>query len=128
MKFLPYFRSLLMLVSGLYFSLALAADDVAVVKQTIPFKADQGAMAGSGVSIFVFMFLFISIALILLYLKKHRILKIGDDYKEGAIKVLGAKRLNTKTTAFVVDANGTEVLIVQAGDKTSLLQLQKNKE
>lgn len=112
----------------LYSGVAVATEAVTTVQQAIPYKADKGAMAGAGVSIFVFLFIFIVLGAILYYLKKREILKIGDTYKDGVIKVLGVRRLNPKTMAFVINANGTDVLVVQANDNISLLLLNVKKE
>lgn len=116
--------AMLWLCSGV----AVASEAVTTVQQVIPYKVDKGAMAGAGVSIFVFLILFIGLGALLYYLKKREILKIGDTYKEGAIKVLGVRRLNPKTMAFVINANGTDVLVVQANDNISLLPLNVKKE
>ncbi len=129
MKITTLTSTLVVLISNLYCGLASAADSAApAVQQAIPFKPDKGAMAGAGTSIFVFLLIFAGLAWLLFYLKKQQILKIGEVYKDDAIKVIGVKRLNTKTTAFVIEANGNEVLIVQTNNKNSLLQLNKKQE
>lgn len=129
MKFRAIITSSFVVLSNLYCDLVYAADSAApVFQQAIPFKPDKGAMAGVGTSIVVFLLLFAGIAWLLFYLKKQQILKIGEIYKDDAIKVVGVKRLSTKTTAFVIEANGHEVLIVQNNNKTSLLQLNKKQE
>ena len=42
--------------------------------------------------------------------------------------MLGVKRLNPKTMVFVINANGTDVLVVQTNDNISLLPLNVKKE
>jgi flagellar biogenesis protein FliO len=93
---------------------------------SIPYKQEKPVATNMGASITALIIFLLLAGGVVLYMKKFNIGKLLKVEGERKIDLVETRRLSTRTVAFLVKINGTEVLVVQSGDSIHSVKLDSD--
>jgi hypothetical protein len=98
-------------------------DIVTKEELAIPYKKSENYYSENSIPGFILLVFLVLIAVSLYFVKNGNRLNLSKISQDSEIKIVDVKRLNTKTTAFLIEVRNEEIMVFQSGDHVDIVKL-----